>query len=773
MKSCLCLLLSVYLLASSAAAADVNKSRSPEQMPVAELVEHVARARATRLVTIELSPDGRYLYYVIETLSDEHPGASQMPEQSTKQGWLQALGHDGRPIGQAKSVSAEAFWRPGNQLVMSGDSTGEESSGDLIFLDVVTGIASPAPARFAARVHVRDSKSIIEDGVPHIPRGGKWSDSGRYYAFISPRSAPPTTPGSSWDTGLEAWRGVPLERFIPAFDSTGGQLAIWDTRTGEVGTITDLDQTVVAFDWSPDEGKLIVETKVAGDLDIDGRPRTDLSIISRNGEVIRTLTRAGSDESKPSWSPDGSAIAFLLYDGPESSDPLWPTYDPPKIAFLHPDSGRVEVMKSEQNEVYGRVRHELRWSKNSRFVLTYVNFDMKSGFVMIDRRTGSRSIAVSPSARGDEVYSHTSWLQGKPPSLSADGRLMAFDESTPVQPGELFVTTLDERGRPTGRAHQITHLHDSFALRGAVRIEKLSWQSPDGKFTIHGQLLTPSAAWSGSKLTASLPAVLGYIGGPSYIQSSFGLHWGEMFAMAARGYAVLIPNTRGRAGYDLKLEYGIRDGKSRYGLPHQDAMAGIELLIEKGVIDPERMGVMGHSYGGGLALYTITQTNSFKAAISNDSSWNNLTTGTWPGSKPWTRILARNLFGIHDPYDSQERLNMLRESPALNANKVKTPSLFLYAHGSSGRELPAWQMYDQMVALGIPAAFIYYQMIHAPVGVKQNIDYTTRMIEWMDYWVRGMPWIYPEREAEYVNARLGSSESREPRSRRTSRRDVH
>ncbi len=128
------------------------------------------------------------------------------------------------------------------------------------------------------------------------------------------------------------------------------------------------------------------------------------------------------------------------------------------------------------------------------------------------------------------------------------------------------------------------------------------------------------------------------------------------------------------------------------------------------------------------------------------------------GSAPINRIIVRNLFGVHDPYDPAERLNILRESPTLNANKVRTPTLFLYAHESDGRVWNAFQMYDEMVASKVPAAFIYYQMPHGPVGVTQTIDLSTRMIEWMDRWVRGRPWISPERESEYVNAGRAATE---------------
>lgn len=261
----------------------------------------------------------------------------------------------------------------------------------------------------------------------------------------------------------------------------------------------------------------------------------------------------------------------------------------------------------------------LRWSADSQRLLAYINWDLGLALATAEMTTKTVSVVLLVSAWGRPVFQRSRL------SISADGRLMAFVEETPVDPGEIFIAKLNGTGQTVGPG-QLTRVHDDFALKDMVRVEKVSWKSRDGQFTIRGQLLTPASAWQGGKINGPLPAILGYVGGPFRVDADLGKHFGELFTMPAHGYAVLIPHTRGRNGwgYGERIVHGIRGDRSLYRLPDQDAMAGIDLLIAQVMIDPERMGVYRHSYGGGLASYTVTQTNRFRAAVSSDGGAMNL-----------------------------------------------------------------------------------------------------------------------------------------------------
>ena len=80
----------------------------------------------------------------------------------------------------------------------------------------------------------------------------------------------------------------------------------------------------------------------------------------------------------------------------------------------------------------------------------------------------------------------------------------------------------------------------------------------------------------------------------------------------ARGYAILRPNPRGSSGYGAEFR---RANMKDWGFgDYQDLMTGVDQVIEMGVADPDRLGVMGWSYGGFMTSWIVTQTQRFKAA---------------------------------------------------------------------------------------------------------------------------------------------------------------
>jgi dipeptidyl aminopeptidase/acylaminoacyl peptidase len=222
---------------------------------------------------------------------------------------------------------------------------------------------------------------------------------------------------------------------------------------------------------------------------------------------------------------------------------------------------------------------------------------------------------------------------------------------------------------------------------------------------------------------------------------------GEMLALAARGYAVFIPNTRGRQGENEAFRRGISDGNYAR-LPFEDVMAGVDSLVHRGIADPARLGVMGHSYGGFLTGYAITQTNRFKSAVVYEGglySWVTFTFSLVPGPDR-----AKSLDQVHgyqkNPFEPQELKALIDQSPAFHMRCVVTPTLLL-----AGRN--AYQMRPMFTGLTwfrIPVEFIGYQNeTHAFSHISAEIDYVTRIGAWFDYWLRDMPYREQGLQKEY------------------------
>ena len=105
-------------------------------------------------------------------------------------------------------------------------------------------------------------------------------------------------------------------------------------------------------------------------------------------------------------------------------------------------------------------------------------------------------------------------------------------------------------------------------------------------------------------------------GGPSSATTpewpaSFGMARAIVAALSSQGYYVLLPNPRG--SYGQGEEFTRANVKDFGGGDLRDILAGVDAAIAKYPIDPARLGVTGWSYGGYMTMWTVTQTNRFRA----------------------------------------------------------------------------------------------------------------------------------------------------------------
>src|SRR3989442_12112400 len=142
------------------------------------------------------------------------------------------------------------------------------------------------------------------------------------------------------------------------------------------------------------------------------------------------------------------------------------------------------------------------------------------------------------------------------------------------------------------------------------KTEAIRWRWFGGR-EIEGLLTYPVGYRPGSRVP--LLTIL-HGGPPASFTRTFtgGVSAYPIAAFASPGFAVLPPNVRGRSGYGREFRYAnLRDWG---GGDLRDALAGIDALVQRGVVDADRLGVMGWSYGGYLTAFAITQTTRFRAA---------------------------------------------------------------------------------------------------------------------------------------------------------------
>ena len=163
-------------------------------------------------------------------------------------------------------------------------------------------------------------------------------------------------------------------------------------------------------------------------------------------------------------------------------------------------------------------------------------------------------------------------------------------------------------------------------------------------------------------------------------------------------------------------------------------MAGIDHVIGRYPIARHRVATMGHSYGGFMTNWLITQyPDRFAAAISG-AGISNWISDYGNADIPQTK--EREFFGT--PWDSTARAIMLRQSPIIYAGRVRTPTLFV--SGELDERVPYSEVEQMYVALkknGVPAKMMQYQgQAHGISGHWNQIIRMTNDLRWLDLYLK-------------------------------------
>jgi len=264
--------------------------------------------------------------------------------------------------------------------------------------------------------------------------------------------------------------------------------------------------------------------------------------------------------------------------------------------------------------------------------------------------------------------------------------------------------------------------HDNAGLTTQISVQSVSWTN-DG-YNVQGWLMLPANFDKAKKL----PMITIVHGGPSAAAT---VHFPapREREFVASGYALFFPNPRGSFGQGVKFQAAnVKD--FGYG-DLRDILAGIDAVEKIAPIDEARLGVMGHSYGGYMTMWTVTQTNRFKAAVAS------------AGLSNWQSYYGENgidqwmipFFG-KSVYDDPQIY--ARSSPMTFIKQVKTPT-FMWV-GDSDVEVPAPQtqeFWHALHALDVPTSMMIYQGEgHAMRDPAHIADAQKRTIEWFNKYLK-------------------------------------
>jgi len=239
---------------------------------------------------------------------------------------------------------------------------------------------------------------------------------------------------------------------------------------------------------------------------------------------------------------------------------------------------------------------------------------------------------------------------------------------------------------------------------------------------IEAALVKP-ADWDGK---TKLPLVVYVHGGPTGAWEDSVDAWSQL--LAARGFAVLMPNIRGSIGYGQKFAEMNRADWG--GADYKDVMAGVHDLVNRGIADGNRLGIAGWSYGGYMSEWAITQTNEFKGAVSGAGMANLVSefgTERGPAYDEW-------FWGV--PYEKPE--GFLNHSPFLFLKKAKTPTLILQGENDTVDPMDrARKLYRGLKRYGVVADLVLYpREPHGFQEMKHRLDMQKRMVAWLEKYVK-------------------------------------
>jgi len=307
-------------------------------------------------------------------------------------------------------------------------------------------------------------------------------------------------------------------------------------------------------------------------------------------------------------------------------------------------------------------------------------------------------------------------------ALNPDRATLAIVQATTTSPGDVWAA------RSGASLRRLTTLNPDLEGLAWGEVEQVSWHAPDG-LEVQGLLVKPVGYDPGLRY----PTIVHVHGGPAW-QWSEGFYatwhdWDQF--LAARGYAVLLPNPRGSTGRGTSYVGANYDDVG--GGEWQDVLAGVHYAIGRGIADPDRLGIGGWSWGGYLTAWAVTQTDIFKGAVMGAGLSNLLSDHGQNDIPDANRLYFRDL-----PY--RDAAAYWDPSPIKHIARVKTPTLILHGE-KDDRVTPAQgrEFYRALKTLGVPTQFVLYpREPHGFTERAHQLDVIRRVLDWFEKYVKGV-----------------------------------
>ncbi|WP_246193095.1 S9 family peptidase [Pseudoxanthomonas yeongjuensis] len=520
-----------------------------------------------------------------------------------------------------------------------------------------------------------------------------------------------------------AYRLSPDKRFLAFLDREYGaratdsvhalKLLSLDSGTTEV-VATGIRQTFAGtISWSPDSRRLAyasIDKQVQDQTQASGKETTlisegaDMFIMNIDGDrVPRRVAGAPnlflSDYSAPLWAADSVLLYAIGQDnqvwkidtGDMTSSRLTSDTERKKLILVSEASSNAIGSQDGGKTLLVTTRHR----KTHR-----------NGFLRVDTTTGEGSLLREEDKSYGNIFN--------PPYLSPDRRAIAFTAESSEHGEEAWIA--DGKFE---RARMLSELNPQLEKYRFGKSRVVDFQTADGK-PLQAALVLPADYEPGKRYPLVLWVYASNADAARNVHK-FGLVGFQSFNMhmlTTRGYAVMwpdIPTSEGTPVDDLM----------------KAVMPAIDKVVDLGIVDPDRLAVMGNSNGGYSTLALITRTDRFKAAVMN-AGFGDLTAfhGTMGGAWiPWLEQRGGSM--KVPPWEAPQRY--VENSPIYYLDRIKTPLIIQAGTADLSIVQHSDQVWVEMQRLSKPATYLRYGGEgHLLVGAANLQDYWGRVLKFYE-----------------------------------------
>ena len=548
--------------------------------------------------------------------------------------------------------------------------------------------------------------------------------------------------------------------------SKQGQLYVMPMDGGDAVRITDAKPGVDSYSWSPDGSQIaFITADEAPDAKAikahdDAFQVTDnhfltraaltpwhLWVVPSAGGTAKRLTEGSFSLStdqqdnapEPVWSGDGRSIAFTRFPGPywgpsfhsvidvvdvsggaprtvvTEQAVMDPRYAPSgnALAFVRPRGGdrnngtavyvSVDGITRDATQALARNFNNYAWLPDGKALL------LAGG-------DGAHAVLWRQPLSGNASKLDLGDVEADPDLSVAKTGALAFIGSTVSHPGELYVMK-----SASAKPRRLTNLNAFIDGLALGHTESIDWQGPDG-FHEDGVLTYPVGYQRGQQY----PLVLVIHGGP---EAGSNVQFAPLpQLLAAAGFVVFQPNYRGSTNLGDAYQHAIyRDTGAG---PGKDVMAGLAAVQKLGMVDSNKIGVSGWSYGGYMTAWLSGHyPSAWKAAVAGAA----LTDWVMDYTISYYQTGDLYFFG-GSPWKAKDHDIWREQSPIAAAHNVTAPTLIMGDVGDPNVPLVnSYEWYHALRDNGVPVEFYAYPVdTHFPRDIVRTTDVYRRWVGWMN-----------------------------------------